>query len=44
MQKMINSDDIGRERIKEHDPSWPQIPDHPYRILVVGGSGSGRII
>ena len=21
---------------------WPYIPDHPYRILIVGGSGSGK--
>ena len=27
---------------KEHNPRWPHIPDHPYRILIVGGSGSGK--
>ena len=21
---------------------WPYIPDHPYRILIIGGSGSGK--
>ena len=26
----------------EHNPKWPYIPDHLYRILVVGGSGSGK--
>ena len=25
-----------------HNPNWPYIPDHPYRILIVGGSGSGK--
>ena len=25
--------------IKKHDEKWPYIPDHPYRILIVGGSG-----
>ena len=25
-----------------HNPNWPYIPDHPYRILVIGGSGSGK--
>ena len=25
-----------------HNPSWPYIPDHPYRILIIGGSGSGK--
>ena len=28
--------------IKEHNPNWPQIPDHPYRILIIGGSRSGK--
>ena len=28
--------------MKEHNPNWPQIPDHPYRILLTGGSGSGK--
>ena len=23
-------------------PKWPYIPDHPYRLLVVGDSGSGK--
>ena len=25
-----------------HNPNWPYIPDHPYRILITGGSGSGK--
>ena len=25
----------------EHNSKWPYIPVHPYRILIVGGSGSG---
>ena len=27
-----------------HNPSWfePNIPDHPYRILIIGGSRSGK--
>ena len=39
---MINFDDVVKEKIKEHNPNWPQIPDHPYRILITGGSGSGK--
>ena len=31
---------ITKENIKEHNPNWPQILNHPCRILVVGGSGS----
>ena len=26
----------------EHNPNWPEIPDHPFRILIIGGSGSGK--
>ena len=21
-----------------HNPNWPSLPGHPYRILIVGGS------
>ena len=37
---MINFDDVIKEAIKERNPNWPQIPDHPCRILLIGGSGS----
>ena len=40
---MINFDDVTRENIKEHNPIWLYIPDHPYRIFIGGGSGSGKI-
>ena len=39
---MINQDDITNENNKEHNEKWPFIPDHPYRILIIGGSGSGK--
>ena len=42
MQKMINFDDVAKEYIKEHNPDWPPILDHPYRLLVIGGSGPGK--
>ena len=38
---MINFDDVTKN-IKEHNPNWPQIPDHLYRILIIEGSGSGK--
>ena len=25
-----------------HNQYWPYIPDHPYRILITGVSGSGK--
>ena len=34
---MINSDDVTKENIKEHNPNWPQIPDNPYRIIIRSG-------
>ena len=39
---MINFDDVVKDNIKEHNPNWPQIPDHIYRILITGGSGSEK--
>ena len=39
---MLNFDYITREDTKEHNPNWPEILDHLYRILIVGGSGSGE--
>ena len=39
---MINLDDITNENSKEHNEKWPYIPDHPYRILIICGSGSGK--
>ena len=37
---MINFDDYANENRTEHNKNWPYIPDHPYRILIIGGSGS----
>ena len=39
---MINLDSISNENNKEHNEKWPYIPDHPYRILIIGGSGSRK--
>ena len=40
---MFNFDYITKEDIKEHNPNKPKIPDHPYRILIIGASGSEKI-
>ena len=37
---MINLDSITNENNKKHNEQWPYIPDHPYRIIIIGGSGS----
>ena len=39
---MFNFDCITDEGIKKHNPNWPHIPDHPYRIIMVEGSGSRK--
>ena len=41
---MINLDNIMGERNKEYNKKWPSIPNHPYRTLIIGGSGSGKQI
>ena len=27
---------------KYHNLKWSYIPDHPYKILIIGGLGSGK--
>ena len=39
---MINLDSITNENNKEHNEKWPYIPYQPYRILILGDSGSGK--
>ena len=41
---MINFDDYVNENKNKHNENWPYIPDHPYRILRIEGSGSGKKI
>ena len=44
---MISFDDHTNEnkalqKLRSHNLNWPNIPDHPYRILIIGGSGCGK--
>ena len=44
---MINFDDYANknktvQEFRSHNLMQPYIPDHPYRILIIGGSGSGK--
>ena len=39
---MFNFDYITKEDIKEHNPNWPEISLHPYQIVIIGGSASGK--
>ena len=39
---MINLDNITNENNKKYNEKCPYITDHPYRIMIIGGSGSGK--
>ena len=39
---MFSFDNITNECNKKHNKKWPFIPDHPYKMLITGGSGSGK--
>ena len=39
---MINFDYYTNKNKTQHNKNWPYIPDHPYRILITGGSGIGK--
>ena len=39
---MFNFYYITNENNKDNNKKWPYIPDHPYRMLIIGGSGSGK--
>ena len=39
---MINLDNITNDNNNNHNENCPYIPDHPYRILIIGGSGSRK--
>ena len=39
---MINFDNHTNENKSEHNLKWPYIPNHPYRILFIGGSRLGK--
>ena len=39
---MFNLDNVRNENNEDHNKKWSYIPDHPYRMLIIGGSGSGK--
>ena len=42
IKKIASFDYITKKDIKEHNPILLEIPDHLYRISIIGGSGSGN--
>ena len=39
---MINFDDYANENKLKHNLNWPYTLDRPYKILIIGGSGSRK--
>ena len=39
---MINFYVVMKENLKKHNSNWAQISDHPYELLIIRGSRSGR--
>ena len=39
---MFNLDDITNEHNKDHNKKWSYIPDDPYKMLIIWGSGSEK--
>ena len=39
---MISFDNYTKENKSGNTSKWPDIPNHPYRILIIGGFGSGK--
>ena len=39
---MINFNDYVSENKTKQNKNWSYTPDHPYRILIIGGSGAGK--
>ena len=39
---MINFDNYVNQHKTEHNKNWTYIPDKPYIILIIGGSGSRK--
>ena len=42
MAGFINFDDMVNEEKTQHNPDWPYTPDMPFRLMIVGSSGSGK--
>ena len=39
---MFNLDSITNENNEDHNLKWPYFPDHSYRMLIIGCSGSKK--
>ena len=41
---MVNVDNVIKEEREDYNQNWPEISDHPYRILIIGSSELGKKI
>ena len=41
-QKIFNLNSIVNENNEDHNKKWRFIPNHPDKMLIIGGSGSGK--
>ena len=39
---MINFDDVTKEKRLKLNAHWSRVPNHIYKTLIAGGSGSGK--
>ena len=39
---MSNLNETTNEKNEDHNKKWSKIADHPYRMLIIGGSGSEK--
>ena len=39
---MINFDDVTKEKRLKLNPHWSRVPNHTYKTLIAGGSGSRK--
>ena len=44
MQKMINFDEVTDENKTKENQHWLDILDHPFRILIIDGSGKANAL
>ena len=40
--KILNNDKFVKSNKINHNPNWPYISDHPYKFLIIAGSGSNK--
>ena len=41
-EQYLNDENDDQSAEINHNPNWPYISDHPCRLLIIGGSGSGK--